>query len=50
MRNILIVGCKQLSWFEELSNYKELFLHALEENNPQTNTPMPHMMHQNPIE
>lgn len=50
MGNILIVGCKQLSCFEKLSNHKEPLLHALKVNNPQTNTPLLHMMHKNPIE
>ena len=50
MGKILIVGCKQIGCFGELSNYKEPLLHALEVNGPQTNTLPPHMMHKNLIE
>jgi len=36
--------------FRELSNYMMLLIRALEVNTLQTNTPPPHMVHENPIE
>ena len=41
----VMLGFKQIGHFRELSNYREFLIHALE-----TNTPMPHVVHKNPIE
>lgn len=45
-----MVGCKQIDCLRELSNYREHVSHTLEVNNPQTNTPPLHVVHNNPIE
>lgn len=42
MENISIGRCKQIGWLVESNNYRELSFHALEVNNPLTNTSAAH--------
>lgn len=44
-----MIGCKQMGYLKKLSNCTKLSTHVLEVNKPQTNAPMPHVMHKNPI-
>lgn len=49
MENIIIGRCKQIGCLVESNNYRELSFHALEVNNPLTNTSLPHMAHKNHV-
>ena len=45
-----MVGCKQIHYFKESSNYKEPLSHVFDVNNLKTNIPLPHVVHKNLIE
>ena len=45
-----MVGCKQIDCVSDLRNYMDPLTYALEVNSPYSNTPLPHMVHKNPIE